>query len=271
MSDPQIPLRDSVPAEEYTREYYEACCEGYEEYTLSKGESLPFRLSIPLKLGNVHAGMNVVDIGCGRGEIVIHCARLGAKTWGLDYADEALILARKIMTNDNNQPYNDFMAVQKSKSTQLPFANESVDLVFMLDIVEHLYPDELKLTFDEVWRILHPKGFLIIHTMPNLDYYQYGYPIYRFFQGLRKIKLPTNPRERWAYSSVHVNEQTPRKLRAELIGSRFYPKVWLYSTQTYRYEHNPVVRFGMNLLTHFYPFRLIFCNDIFSIGQKRCV
>ena len=67
----------SVPAEAYTKEYYKSCCQGYEEFKLSKGELLPLRLSIPLKLAQIKAGMRVVDIGCGRGEIVIHCARLG--------------------------------------------------------------------------------------------------------------------------------------------------------------------------------------------------
>jgi len=270
MSKSSTPDKPSVPAEAYTKEYYESCCQGYAEFESSKGELLPLRLSFPLKLANIKAGMKVIDIGCGRGEIVIHCARLGAKTWGMDYASEALNLAREIMNNENNLRYKKIMAIQKSKSTHLPFTNESVDLVFMLDVVEHLNPDELKTTLDEVWRILRPKGRLVIHTMPNLDYYRFGYPMYRFIQRFRHDRLPEDPRIRWDYSHVHVNEQTPRKLNLELKRSKFHAKVWLYPIQSYQYEPNRIVRIGMYFLAHLYPFRWIFCNDIFAIGTKRC-
>jgi ubiquinone/menaquinone biosynthesis C-methylase UbiE len=268
MSRSKIPSKKHIPAETYTKDYFESCCQGFAEFESSKGIVLPQRLSIPLKLADIQKGMNVVDVGCGRGEIVIHSAHFSAYTWGLDYSFEALSIAHKLISNEENQLYKNYMAVQLSKSDQLPFASESVDLVFMLDVVEHLYPDELKNTLDEAWRILREKGRLVIHTMPNLNYYQYGYPIYRFIQRVRRVKLPSNPRERWNYSHVHVNEQTPKKLKEELKSSKFQAKVWLYPAQEYNYEGNPIMRFGMKFLTYLYPFRWIFCNDIFSVGIK---
>jgi 2-polyprenyl-3-methyl-5-hydroxy-6-metoxy-1,4-benzoquinol methylase len=268
MSKPSTPDHPSVPAEAYTREYYESCCQGYEEYKSSHGEVIPLRLYIPLKLADIKVGMNVVDIGCGRGELVINCARLGAHTWGLDYANEALLLAHQAITDEKNVSFSELMAIQQSNSRRLPFANESIDLVFMLDIVEHLYPDELSTTLDEVWRVLRPKGRLIVHTMPNLWYYRFGYPLYRFIQRLRSQKLPVDPRLRWEYSHVHVNEQDPRKLGRVLDKSRFHARIWLYPAQSYHSEHNLIIRFGMGFLTRVYPFRWIFCNDIFAIGTK---
>jgi ubiquinone/menaquinone biosynthesis C-methylase UbiE len=264
------PHPKSISAEEYTREYFETCCEGYDEYKLSHGDVLPIRLSIPLKLANIQPGMNVVDIGCGRGELVMNCARLGAKTWGLDYAKEALFLAHDIITDEKFKAFKNLMAILWSNARELPFANESVDLVFMLDIAEHLTPDELYSAFNEVWRILGPNGRLIVHTMPNLWYYRFGYPLFRIIQRLKGIRLPTDPRARWGYANVHINEQDPRKLRKAMETCQYNAKIWLYPTQNYQYEHNSFIRFGMRFLSHVYPFRWIFCNDIFAIGTKRC-
>jgi ubiquinone/menaquinone biosynthesis C-methylase UbiE len=270
MNKLQLPHPQSISGEEYTKEYFETCCEGYEEFNSSHGEVLPLRLSIPLKLANIKPGMNVVDIGCGRGELVMNCARLGAKIWGLDYAKEALFLAHEIIEDERYIAYKNLMAIQLSNAGKLPFANGSIDLVFMLDIVEHLNTDELCLALNEVWRILNPNGRLIVHTMPNLWYYRFGYPLFRIVQLVKGIKLPTDPRARWEYSHVHINEQDPRKLRNAMETSKFNAKIWLYPTQNYQYEHNPFIRLSMKFLSRVYPFRWIFCNDIFAIGTKRC-
>jgi cyclopropane fatty-acyl-phospholipid synthase-like methyltransferase len=258
----------SIPPEEYTREYYEHCCEGYEQFSSSHGEVLPLRLTIPLNLAEVEPGMHVVDLGCGRGEIVLHCALRGAWVWGLDYAIDALKLSKEIFEKVEGEDVCYRLSVQQCNAVDLPFANNSVDIVFMLDVVEHLSPKELDQSFDEVFRILQPGGRLIVHTMPSLWYYRFGYPIYRFFQNIRGQKLPADPRARWAFSHFHVNEQTPRSLKRSLISAGFTTQVWLMTTQSYEFEESKIVRSFMSLLTKVYPFKLIFCNDIFAIAKK---
>jgi cyclopropane fatty-acyl-phospholipid synthase-like methyltransferase len=258
----------SVPSDAYTREYYETCCHGYEEFKYSRGGILPLRLKIPLETAQLERGLKVVDIGSGRGELVLHCAEKGAWVWGIDYAAEAFHLVKEAI-EDMALGFSDHLGFQQGDARLLPFANGSVDVVFMLDIVEHLYSEELENTFGEVWRILVPGGRLIVHTMPNLWYYRYGYPIYRSLQRLRGVRLPINPRDRWSYSHVHVNEQNPRQLLKTMRKSNFQTKVWLQTTQSYEYEKNSLLRFGMGFLTRWYPFRLIFCNDIFALGIKK--
>ncbi len=260
-----------IPAEDYTLEYYETCCQGYEEFKSSGGERLPMRLAMPLELAQIKAGMRVVDIGCGRGELVLHCTRRGAYTWGLDYARPALGLAQQALKTVFAQsvPCASWALQQANASGALPFASGSVDVVFMLDVVEHLLPHELKAALDETWRILRPGGRLVVHTMPNLWYYHYGYPLYRLLQRLRGQHLPADPRARWKYSHVHVNEQTPTRLRRALLESGFKARVWLHPIQSYEYEDSRLVRVSMRALAHIYPFRWVFCNDIFAIGSNR--
>ena len=268
MTQTEMHPSPSVLSNVYTREYYESCCQGYEEFNISQGARLPLRLSIPLDLAQVASGIQVIDIGCGRGEIVLHCALRGAKIWGLDYAAEAVKLAQKTLVEVTPTDIWPRLAIQQADANRLPFPDNSIELIFMLDVVEHLYPDELSQALDEAWRVLKPEGRIIIHTMPNLWYYHFGYPIFRWMERLRGNHIPENPRERWPFSHVHVNEQDPFRLRQTLQTSRFKTRVWLKSTQSYNYETNPLVRWGMLFLTHVYPFRWFFCNDLFAVGEK---
>lgn len=260
--------KKTIPPSDYTRDYYLTSCQGHEEFISTSGRKLPLRLSLPFELAAISSGMRVVDIGCGRGEIILHSALGGAIAWGLDYSWDAVSLSREILRTTQEVEITGKLAVQQADAKILPFKSESVDVVFLLDVVEHLLPEELTRTLSEVMRILKPGGRLVIHTMPNLWYYHFGYPLYRFVQRMRGEHLPPDPRERWTYSHVHVNEQTPRRLYNTLKSAGFKTAVWLKSTVSYDYENNQLVRFGMKVLTSAYPFKLIFCNDIFAVGLK---
>ena len=158
--------------------------------------------------------------------------------------------------------------VTQFDATNLPFHENSVDIVLMLDVVEHLYPQQLDKALYEIKRILKPGGKLIIHTIPNLWYYNFGYPIYRILQGLRGESLPKNPRERFPYHHLHVNEQTPARIRQTLNKIHYVSKIWLETTVDYSYEKNKIIKLGMEFLVKTFPFRWIFCNDIFAIAEK---
>jgi predicted SAM-dependent methyltransferase len=187
----------------------------------------------------------------------------------LDYASAAVEIAWKTLKENLADDLIPRCGIQQSDAKVLPFADDTVDRVFMLDVVEHLTPLELSATFQEVYRILKPGGKLIVHTMPSLWYYRYGYPLFRAINKLRKIESPVDPRARCDFSHFHVNEQTPLSLRKVLRESGFQTRVWLKTTQDYEYEKNRLVRWGMKFLVSAYPFRWIFCNDIFAIGKKR--
>jgi len=259
----------SVPPSAYTREYYTKCCDGCKQFSDTLGQELPERLSFPFQLANIQPGMRVIDIGCGRGEVILHCARQGAVVWGVDYALEAVLVAREALEKVTTPDEFTRLAIIWGNACELPFPDSSVNLAFMLDIVEHLNSLELREAISEVRRVLYPGGHLIVHTMPNLWYYHYGYPLYRFIQRIRGQDLPLDPRDRWPFRHVHVNEQTPVSLRRVIRDGGFKGRVWVKRTQSYNYELNPLVRLGMRFLTSVYPFRWIFCDDIFAVGIKK--
>ncbi len=91
------PTRPSLPSTLYTEDYFRSACEGYAEFNRSEGEHLSRRLKAAFELAEVTPGMTVLDVGCGRGEILRHCARLGANAYGIDYAAVAVNLAADVV------------------------------------------------------------------------------------------------------------------------------------------------------------------------------
>src|SRR5512141_2367552 len=90
----------SLPPELYTEEYFLNACEGYEEFTETHGERLSRRLSAAFAVAAVRPGMRVLDVGCGRGEILRHCARLGADAYGVDYAPVAVEMSARAVAGE---------------------------------------------------------------------------------------------------------------------------------------------------------------------------
>ncbi len=255
MSDGQKPISSST----YTLDYYLTDCEGHDEYVATGGVALSTRLRAALALAGPLKGLRVLDLGTGRGEVVRHCLAEGARAIGADYSIAALELARRILPQDSPP-------LVRADAGHLPFADAAFDLVFMLDMVEHLLPVELAATYAEVRRVLTPGGRLIIHTMPNLWYYRYGYPLFRFVQRLRGVGLPRNPRHRSQEQHVHVYEQTLFTLGRDLRAAGFTARVELRNTQDFAREGNPLMRRAMSILATVRPFAWVFCNDLFAVA-----
>lgn len=254
----------------YSKEYFLTECDGHAEYLAGQGLSLTPRLQALWKFLSVRPGMKLLDVGCGRGEIVIQCGVNETCAIGVDYSEVGLRLAKRaimhVQVQDRNRWKPPHLCLSNAK--RLPFPDNTFDRAVMSDIVEHLHPNELKTTLEEVYRALAPGGELLVHTMPNLWYYRYGYPLFRLAQRFRSVSLPADPRERFQFSHVHVNEQTPHTLRRLLRGSGFsYWRVWLYDYRDYA-EYSPIMRRAMRLLTRLPLVRQIFCDDIFALARR---
>ncbi len=209
-----------VDPKAYTEEYYLTDCTGHEEYKKSFGEILELRLQELIKYFSITPGMKVLDIGCGRGEIILFSAKKGAYATGIDYATEAIKLAKLLQSK---QPKNikKRMSFHKMDAKRLSFKNSSFDIITLTDVVEHLYPEELDMVFKEIKRVLKRGGKLVIHTAPNKWFNDFGYKYYSypvstiivklwnlFFQrSYHNIAKPNELRTD-SHAIMHINEPT---------------------------------------------------------------
>ncbi|HOT92343.1 MAG TPA: class I SAM-dependent methyltransferase [Anaerolineae bacterium] len=263
------PSSGSVPSILYNEQYFLHVCEGYQEFLSSEGEYLSQRLREALSVAGIAPGMAVLDVGCGRGEILRQTTRMGARAFGIDYAKAAVRLSQKITTQERHQEHP--IGVYQASALYLPFAPNTFDRVLMFDIVEHLYPAELALALDEARRVLKPGGRIIVHTAPNAWYDRFAYPVVRLVRILmgQGQRYPKNPREIIPENvHVHVNEQSMFSLARNLRRSDFRDvKAWLSTPPQHRQE-NLIFRMARWILFNVPPWSWFFEREVFAVGEK---
>jgi cyclopropane fatty-acyl-phospholipid synthase-like methyltransferase len=257
-----------LPPDLYTQEYFLSACEGYEEFLQTQGEHLSRRLAAAFEHATVEPGMRVLDVGCGRGEILRHCARLGAEVYGVDYAPVAMQLAGELVRQETGRR----PGLYRCDAKHLPFPSAAFDRVLMFDIVEHLHPWELDQALRDAQRVLRPGGKLIVHTAPNRWYDVYAYPFVRLVRIVmgQGAAYPANPRALnvAANVDVHVNEQDLLSMRRYLLRAGFHGvRVWLDSPPQHRQE-NPLFRLLRHAAFEWPPLRWFFEREVFAVAEK---
>lgn len=263
-------VRPSVSPSLYTEQYFLTACEGYDEFLASEGAHLSRRLSQAFAVAAVTAGMKVLDVGCGRGEILRRCAGLGADAYGIDYAPVAVSLTQKVIASETQAPGKTGVAQADAKI--LPFPNGFFDRALLFDVVEHLHPWELERAYAEIRRVLRPGGMIVIHTAPNRWYDAYGYPLVRLVRTImgKGANYPANPRALnvAANVDVHVNEQDMVGIRRGLAKAGFQDvKVWLDSPPQRRRENRLLAALRV-VAFEWPPFRWFFEREVFAVGVK---
>lgn len=190
----------SVPPEIYTKKFFLAECGRLEELL---GGGIPQRLLYAFTLADIKKGMHVLDVGAGRGELEIKCAEAGAYVKAIDYSQAAIEIAEEGLKRANNEVAKR-VVFEKMDAKRISYPDKSFDVVFMIDVVEHLYPEESRQVFLEIKRVLKPGGRVIIRTAPNAWLIK---PLYllagTFFRW-------------WEKHGMHVNEQSFFSLRRNL-------------------------------------------------------
>jgi ubiquinone/menaquinone biosynthesis C-methylase UbiE len=220
MNDP--PKLPAVKEKVYNKVYFVNHCGGadwLEQFIQTDAKEIyPIYVRITERLRPT-PNERVLDIGCGRGEIVALLALKGLRAVGLDYSVAALEIASAIRDVFVTK-YGTVFSLVRADATALPFPARYFDHIVLSDVVEHLHNWQLTTLYSECWRVLRPFGSLIVHTWPNVWHTRYTYPIVARISRLLGIPRPFNHRKPHD-EIMHVNEQTPRSLRFGLQKANF--------------------------------------------------
>ena len=254
-----------VPSDVYTTEYFLSdACEGFDSYLA--GDLSKIKRDIVALLEPAPA-VRVLDVGCGRGEVMAALAARGATVVGVDYADAAVKLAKDLVG----------ARVARADATSLPFADGTFDRAVMGDVIEHLPWDVAVAAIGDITRVLRPDGYLVVHTSPNRLFATFVMPIVR-------LVLRITGRDRLvdridAYDErkevMHPNELSPFGLRKLLAEAGVHAKVWvakdIVRSGSGPWTNELAARTSVRVLARLggaWPFRLVLGNDLFALVRR---
>jgi methionine biosynthesis protein MetW len=109
---------------------------------------------------HIPVGTALLDVGCGDARTLgVWAAETGRHYTGVDISAEAVKRAQSIGLDVR----------QISDATQLPFDNDSVDVVTCIEVLEHVFlPQQVAA---EILRVLKPNG-IFIATTPNVAFWR---------------------------------------------------------------------------------------------------
>ena len=107
-----------------------------------------------------NSGKTVVDIGCGRGELLTVLKESGIHAIGVDSNPSSIASLQERGFETYCEDLSDFL-----KRTP----DSSLAAITMLHVVEHLPFKHLLDTFHEIYRVLEPGGILIAETPNSLN------------------------------------------------------------------------------------------------------
>ncbi len=134
--------------------------DGYAVSRVSFGETLTGILATHAGVADWHDA-RVLDVGCGGGQIAQAFASGGARVIGFEvnYEKAADVARRSIMNGLTGS-----LRALAADAHQLPFEDNSFDLVILSDVLEHVKKPGI--VVQEVDRVLRPGG-LLYASMPN--------------------------------------------------------------------------------------------------------
>jgi SAM-dependent methyltransferase len=109
---------------------------------------------------------DVLDLGCGNGRHALYFARQGFNASGIDISPQAIEWAR-------DWAEREMVAVnfRVGDVTQLPYADDSFDVIVSHGVLDHMLMSDAKATAKEAARVLRPGGlfYLDLRSADDLE------------------------------------------------------------------------------------------------------
>ena len=275
-----------IDSSNYDEKYYFEYCGGYKEFKKSFGKEFDRRNNRLIKEIPYLKNKKVLDVGCGRGELVFWVANEASRVWGTDYSPSAIKIAN-IARKHYSKKIISRVKFEKMDATNLKFPDKSFDLVIYTDVHEHLYRRDAEKAFSELVRVLKDNGKIFFHTEPNKLFYDFAWKFWCYPVSTLLIyinKLITN--------NKYINIPKPSKVRNEIArklhineADYFYLKsmfnkfkvtgnikttniVWIKPIMSWKdIIYNLLVY--LDPLSRIFPFNILFGQDFLAVLIKK--
>jgi len=105
----------------------------------------------------------ILDFGCGPGYLMNHLQSYPVQVWGIDFSPLSIKSANLKFKNQSK-----WKGMVLADNLQLPFDNDTFDMILIIETLEHLIPSQYKRILSEIKRVLKPgSGILFISTPYN--------------------------------------------------------------------------------------------------------
>jgi cyclopropane fatty-acyl-phospholipid synthase-like methyltransferase len=169
----------SVPASKYDKNYYQERYQSTDQKMLSRTDDFDHIYKKSASLIKLKENDKVVDLGCGTGQMSIYLNhKFKCDVTGVDYSEQAIDLCQdnlKMFFKKNRELSPGKVRFACSNNENLPDFSE-IKAVFLLDVLEHLYPEEIGPVLEKIKKWNGRKIYLVIRT-DNKYYLRFIRPI----------------------------------------------------------------------------------------------
>jgi ubiquinone/menaquinone biosynthesis C-methylase UbiE len=147
-----------------TRAHFERLATGWSAKYAPGGSMLPrVRQFLDALRDACSASADVLDFGCGPGQIAMACAQSGYRVHGVDMSPRMIEAAQK----GDIEGLVSFSVLSEAEPLQLPFAGASFDAIVASSVFE--YVANPAHCFVELHRVSRPGGWMLL-TVPNVSH-----------------------------------------------------------------------------------------------------
>ena len=276
-----------TPPELYTRDYYLNESGGMRSLisAVRSGDFRKvhryntFRTAIEMSMPNPSS--HVLDVGCGLGELCLMLAKQGIQVLGTDYSRDSIKLCnelkRLLLPTEKRLVHFVQMNILDQR---LPFSDSSFDIIYFLDVIEHLTEAQARVALRRMFRLLRPGGKLVIHTN-NVLFGKLSYRAVAFFYhgwkalgsfGTRSIEAVQS-----RYEYLHIQYYSRKTLASILRSCGLIPSVTFVRPESFQ-QVKTLVPFNRRILGIVIPaliywlsktpFLAFMAPSLWAIGKK---